>query len=363
MGRGPGHRGRADRRRRHHGRDAEAGRRANTRRRPRGRFVSPGFNDAHVHIDATGALLTGVNLLDVHEPPFVERIRDATTRLPRGAGSCAANGAPTSSGAPAPRERLPAPAVRGRPFTPDRRMIDAVNTEHPGLREPIRQLDVPRQQPGLEGRRHHGGDPAPPGGEIVKDARGRLTGILKGRPPTWYARSSPDRLRAAPGAGARGPRRGPRGRRHDDPGPVLGRAGDGLPGAAAEGRAHGAHQHSPEALPGRGVAALGFSRGFGDDWLRLVGYKAWVDGIMGNSAALFFEPFHHDPRNRGTSATSCSPRAEGAAMTARPAITTPLSAGQHGEARQGAARPESRLTCTPSATSATGSCSTSTSGC
>ena len=31
-----------------------------------GAFVSPGFNDAHVHMDATGALLAGVNLLDVH---------------------------------------------------------------------------------------------------------------------------------------------------------------------------------------------------------------------------------------------------------------------------------------------------------
>ncbi|MFU8817659.1 MAG: amidohydrolase family protein, partial [Pseudomonadales bacterium] len=31
-----------------------------------GAFVTPGFNDAHVHMDSTGSLLTGVNLLDVH---------------------------------------------------------------------------------------------------------------------------------------------------------------------------------------------------------------------------------------------------------------------------------------------------------
>ena len=50
-----------------------------------GAFVSPGFNDAHVHVDATGALLVGVNLLDVHgEQPFVERVRGASARLPRG---------------------------------------------------------------------------------------------------------------------------------------------------------------------------------------------------------------------------------------------------------------------------------------
>lgn len=47
------------------------------------------------------------------------------------------------------------------------------------------------------------------------------------------------------------------------------------------------------------VAALGIGRGFGDDWIRFIGFKAWVDGIMGNSTALFFQPFIHDPRNRG----------------------------------------------------------------
>src|SRR5690606_30727251 len=51
----------------------------------RGAFVAPGFNDAHVHIDATGALLVGVNLLDVHEPnAFRARIREAAGRLPAG---------------------------------------------------------------------------------------------------------------------------------------------------------------------------------------------------------------------------------------------------------------------------------------
>ncbi|HEX2687912.1 MAG TPA: hypothetical protein VHN14_14895 [Kofleriaceae bacterium] len=50
----------------------------------RGEFALPGFNDAHVHIEATGALLVGVNLLDVHEPvAFVERERAAAARLPR----------------------------------------------------------------------------------------------------------------------------------------------------------------------------------------------------------------------------------------------------------------------------------------
>jgi predicted amidohydrolase YtcJ len=51
----------------------------------RGAFASPGFNDGHVHVDSTGALLLGANLLDVHEPKaFTERIREAAARMPAG---------------------------------------------------------------------------------------------------------------------------------------------------------------------------------------------------------------------------------------------------------------------------------------
>ena len=57
------------------------------------------------------------------------------------------------------------------------------------------------------------------------------------------------------------------------------------------------------------MAALGISRGFGDDWLKLIGYKAWVDGIMGSSGAMFFEPYDHDPGNKGYPRRTCSPRA------------------------------------------------------
>jgi Amidohydrolase family len=38
------------------------------------------------------------------------------------------------------------------------------------------------------------------------------------------------------------------------------------------------------------VEPLGITQGFGDHWLKYIGYKAWVDGIMGGSSAMFFEP-------------------------------------------------------------------------
>jgi predicted amidohydrolase YtcJ len=47
------------------------------------------------------------------------------------------------------------------------------------------------------------------------------------------------------------------------------------------------------------VADLGISEGVGDDWIKFIGLKAWVDGIMGSSGAMFFEPYDHEPNNKG----------------------------------------------------------------
>ena len=58
--------------------------------------------------------------------------------------------------------------------------------------------------------------------------------------------------------------------------------------------------------------------------LRFIGYKAWVDGIMGSSGAMFFEPYDHDPGNKGYPRHVMFPEGrEGAAMgmTARERYT------------------------------------------
>jgi predicted amidohydrolase YtcJ len=70
------------------------------------------------------------------------------------------------------------------------------------------------------------------------------------------------------------------------------------------------------------VEPLGITRGFGDDWLKYIGYKAWVDGIMGSSGAMFFEPYSHDPKNKGLLRDIMRPEGrEGAAMS--------MTASQH----------------------------------
>jgi predicted amidohydrolase YtcJ len=41
------------------------------------------------------------------------------------------------------------------------------------------------------------------------------------------------------------------------------------------------------------------TRGPGDDWIRLAGVKGFVDGSLGSTTALFFEPYADDPKTSG----------------------------------------------------------------
>ncbi len=47
------------------------------------------------------------------------------------------------------------------------------------------------------------------------------------------------------------------------------------------------------------AVGLGLRQGFGDDWLRVGGVKAFVDGALGPHTAAMLEPYEDDPSNRG----------------------------------------------------------------
>ena len=283
-----------------------------------GAFALPGFNDAHVHVDATGALLVGVNLLDVHsEPPFVERVRGAASRLPRGSWILRGDwGAYEQWGAGSARATPGAGASDG-PFTPDRRMIDAITPDHPVFVSRFDRSMFLANSAALKLAGITESTPAPPGGEILKDTDGRMTGVLKGAAADLVRKVIPpiglEQRLVQVRAVLREAREGGVTTIQDLSSPEQVMAYQEL---QRKGELTARINIRPQLYLAEEVAALGFSRGFGDDWLKLVGFKAWVDGIMGNSAALFFEPFRHDPRNRGSLRHVMFPEGqEGAAMT------------------------------------------------
>ncbi len=281
-----------------------------------GAFVSPGFNDSHVHVESTGALLVGVNLLDVHEPAaFTERIAGAAGRLPEGswitrgdwgayeqwsAGSSGRQGLidPTSSSEAEPGAEG-AERADG-PFKPHRDLIDAVTPNHPVLVNRFDRTMFLANAVALELAGITEQTPDPAGGTIERDEAGRLTGILTG--------SAVGLVRAAitPKSFEQ---------RLAEVREVLREAREGGV-TTIQDITSAAQLHAYQALKESGeltarmmirpsldnvthTGGLGISQGFGDDWLRFIGYKAWVDGIMGSSGAMFFEEYDHDPGNFG----------------------------------------------------------------
>jgi predicted amidohydrolase YtcJ len=288
----------------------------------KGAFVSPGFNDAHVHIDSTGSLLVGVNLLDVHEAKaFTSRIEEAAGRLPKGSwitrGDWGAYEQWKAGSAGDTRTQA------GGPFTPTKELVDAVTPDHPVFVNRFDRSMFLANSLALTLANITDSTPNPPNGEIVKDAAGKLTGVLKGSAADLVRKVIPPipfeqrliQVRA-----------------------VLKEAREsGVTTmqdltTAEQLRAYQELQKRGE-LTSRimlrptldnvvSTRALGITTGFGDEWLRFIGYKAWVDGIMGSSGAMFFEPYTHDPKNKGLLRDIMRPEGqEGAAMS--------MTASQH----------------------------------
>jgi hypothetical protein len=276
-----------------------------------GRLVLPGFIDNHVHFAQAGLLLLGLNLLDVNDAENLRRrVSQAAARLPAGAWltggdwGAYAEWEQHSAGAPA-RPAGPAPRPE---FRPDRKIIDSVSGQHPAF---IRRFDGAMHLANSLALAAAGitrDTPDPPGGEIVRDAAGEPTGLLIGAaahlvakviPPPGYAQRRAEALRALEEA-----RRFGVTTVHDNVASfdqlqlLYDLKSSGLLTARVWARMwlsewekvrDYARENNLPVVPG----------GWGDDFIRLGGLKAWVDGIMGNSTALFLEPYSNNPASSG----------------------------------------------------------------
>ena len=274
----------------------------------KGALVLPGFIDNHVHFAQAGRLLLGLNLLDVNEPvEFRKRVQEAAQRLPAGAWlvggdwGAYAQWAIASAGK---QEQQQKAAL----FLPTKDLIDPVTGDHPALISRFDQQLFLANSLALKAAGITRDTPDPEGGEILRDEQGRPNGLLRGTaaelvrrviPPPSHAQRRREALRALEEArrwGVTG--------LHDNVASFeqlellreLQRSGELTARIWArmwlsewEAVREYIQRHNLPAVPG----------GWADGSVRLGGLKAWVDGIMGNSTALFFEPYHHQPENRG----------------------------------------------------------------
>ena len=251
-----------------------------------GGLVTPGFIDNHTHFNRAGELLLGVNLLSVSDGPgLTEEVRATAARLPAGAwmigGSWGAyeewamssagegEGAPTSG-----------------TFRPDRTVIDPVTPETPALlwnwdRSQFLANGAALAAAGADcswvGVECEGGTPtgrldaaaaerireAVPEKTLeqrLAEARAALADLARYGVTSFFDITPPEqvevyhRLREAGELTARVDMR-----------MVLDTWDE--------------------------MRDAGISDGFGDEWIRYQGLKGFVDGIMGNSQARFYEPY------------------------------------------------------------------------
>jgi predicted amidohydrolase YtcJ len=251
------------------------------------RFITPGFIDNHTHFNSAGALLLGAKLLDVSdEALLVERIREARDRLPAGAWITGGDwGAYESWAAGATGRELDA-RPREQQFRPNRGMIDSITPATPvfiqrwdrtAYMANARALELAGLGCGDDGVECEAGVTT---GRVGGNALRRIRDVIP-------ARSFEHQLLEARTAMAHLAELGVTSI-HDNTPPAQMRVFQALrDGDEMTVRVYA----RPTLDKWRALADVGITHGFGDEYLKIGGLKGFVDGIMGNSSAYFYEPY------------------------------------------------------------------------
>ena len=257
------------------------------------RFVAPGFIDNHTHFERAGALILGVNLLDVaDERTLVRRVREARDRLPAGAwlvgGEWGAYEAWEQNSAGTRRRAAGSGRDSAGGFRPHRAMIDSITPRTPALLSKWDRSVFLANGSALE----RAGATCDWDG--VECERGRPTGRLNATAADRVRRAIPaksldQRLAESRAALAQLAELGVT-QIHDNTSPEQ-------LGVYEELRRRGELTLRVYARPTLdkvdALRAVGIRHGFGDEWIKVGGVKGFVDGIMGNSTARFYEAQLH----------------------------------------------------------------------
>jgi predicted amidohydrolase YtcJ len=259
-------------------------------RTPQG-MVVPGFMDGHTHFIYGGFQLANVDLRDASSPAeFVARIKQFAATQRRGEWI---------TGGDWDHERWP-----GTPL-PERSWIDSVTPNNPVF---VNRLDGHMSlanSAALRLARITRATRDIPGGTIVRDPAGEPTGILKDEaqtpvvavmPVPSETQSDSAMRRALAWAASKG---------------VTAVADVSVPwfevAALRRARARGTlttrvSVYVPLA-EWRRMADTVQANGVGDEWLRVAGVKGYVDGSLGSTTALFYQPYNDAPETSGLMVT------------------------------------------------------------
>ena len=249
-------------------------------------MVLPGFIDSHVHMMSSGFELSSVQLRDADSPEeFSRRIGKFANGLEAGEWMLGGTWDHMNWGGELPH----------------RQWIDALTTDNPVM---VMRLDghmvlANSRALALAGVDKHTKDV--PGGEIVRDADGEPTGVLKDNAMELVAKMIPA--------------------------PSQDQQDQALQAAMTYLASHGVttvhdmsydwaglasyrRAHAADSLKTRIYASIPIAdhsklaaeiadKGRGDEWLRIGGVKGFMDGSLGSHTAAMFEPFSDAPDDRG----------------------------------------------------------------
>jgi predicted amidohydrolase YtcJ len=252
-----------------------------------GKLLLPGFNDSHVHFVDGGRSLASVQLNDATSAgEFARRIAEQVKQTPKGEWVTGGDWDETKW----------TPAAM-----PSKELIDSFSLDtpifvgrydgHMGLANSVvlRLAGITAQTPD------------PPGGVIVRDAKGNPTGALKDAAMDYVFKIAPalshdERMRAVKRALAHAASVGVTSVQHMNP-------------EFADIAVYSELRERGE-LTTRIYAAplipsvddqlkIGIRHAFGDPFLRIGALKAYADGSLGSATAYFFDPFSNQPDNHG----------------------------------------------------------------
>lgn len=256
-----------------------------------GKLLIPGFNDAHVHFISGSMQLDQVQLNDARtKEEFIRRIAEQAKKTRKGEWMLGGDWDEQNWA-----EHEPAAGL------PSRDWIDAVTPDtpvflnrHDGHESLANSLAL--KLAGVTAKTQ-----APAGGEIVRDAQGNPTGLLKDAAMSVVDRVVPPitperRLRAA--------------KRGLDHAASLGVTSlqDMNPEYAdiatyslleERGELTARIHVAPLETHWQDQAKLGIRHSFGSDFLTMGAVKGFADGSLGSTTAYFFDPYVDAPKTRG----------------------------------------------------------------
>lgn len=252
----------------------------------KGRLVLPGFNDSHIHFMDGGAGLSSVDLRDAKTPQeFVERIKNFAAQQPKGRWILNGNW-DHENWTP---NNLPTAA-----------MIDAVTPDNPVF---INRLDGHMALANSLAMKLAGVDKntkTPDGGEIVRDANGNPTGVLKDAAMNFVYQVIPEmpfdqKLEVAEAASNYAASLGVTSVQDMSAGTDVGVYQELLRQGKLKTRIYAVSTLNDWERWRR----TGVTYAFGNATLRVGGLKGFADGSLGSTTAWFYEPYLDKPDSKG----------------------------------------------------------------